>query len=159
MMDARLHFEDFPVGETVLLDPVHEVTRDDIVTFASQFDPQDFHLDDEAAKDTLLGGLAASGWHSCAIVMRLMSDGYISRSAGLGSPGLDEVRWLKPVRPGDRLRLRRTCLAARRSASRPDMGICTFLWELLNAADAVVLDMRGQQMFKIRAPLAAGETA
>ena len=93
-----IHFEDVPEGWSKLLDSSYLVTREEIINFARQFDPQPMHLDDEAAARSVLGGLAASGWHTCAIGMRLMSDGYISKAAGMGSPGVEETRWLKPGR-------------------------------------------------------------
>ncbi|MCW4113796.1 MaoC family dehydratase [Aurantimonas sp. MSK8Z-1] len=115
-------FEDLSVGTILSLGP-YPVTRDEIVAFASEFDPQPFHLDEEAAKASLLGGLAASGWHTCAMMMRMMCDAFILGSTSQGSPGVDFVRWLRPVRPGDTLSGTATVLEARRSASRPGLGI------------------------------------
>lgn len=157
MAQALLAYEDFPAGWSELAANSYTVTREEIISFASEFDPQPMHMDEAAGSASLLGGLAASGWHICAIAMRLMSDAYISRSAGMGSPGLDEVKWLKPVRAGDTLRLRASCLEARVSKSRPEMGICVFLWELLNQRDELVTMQRGYQMFRTRASL--GETS
>lgn len=98
-----LHFEDFKSGQRFDLG-TYKVTAEEIVEFAREFDPQPQHLSDEAARQTILGGLAASGWHSCAMAMRLLVDGLLNRSASLGGLSVDEARWLKPVRPGDVLR-------------------------------------------------------
>ena len=141
-----LHWEDFEEGRTVSLGEAH-VTREEIIAFASEFDPQPFHLDEAAAKDTMLGGLAASGWHSCAMLMRMICDGYLLASTSLGSPGLDEVKWLQPVRPGDTLTGQYTCLETRPSGSRPDVGICKMLYELYNQQDELVMTWHCNQFF------------
>ena len=109
-----LHFEDFAVGESRDFGR-YVVTAKEIKDFAQEFDPQPFHLDEEAGKKSILGGLCASGWHTGAILMRMMVDGYLGRSASLGSPGLDELKWLKPVYPDETLTARFTVLAKRRS--------------------------------------------
>ena len=96
------YFDDFKVGEKLPLAPF-TITRDEMIAFAAEFDPQPFHLDEAAAARTLLGGLAASGWHTCAIFMRMMCDGWLNDTASMGSPGIEAVRWLHPVRAGDRL--------------------------------------------------------
>jgi acyl dehydratase len=147
----KFHWEDFPVGETVEFGN-HRVTAEEIVAFAAEFDPQPFHLDDAAAKATLLGGLAASGWHTCAIMMRMLCDGYVLQSASMGAPGLDEVRWLKPVRPGDVLRIRRTCVESRPSRSRPEMGLTRFTWDMYNQAGDHVMTATGTSMLGRRTP-------
>ena len=159
MEEAPKYFwEDFRVGEAVEFGEKH-VTREEIIAFASEFDPQPFHLDEEAAKASILGGLCASGWHTCAMVMRMMCDGYILESASLGAPGVDEVRWRKPVYVDDTLRLRRTCLEARASKSRPDMGLTKFRTEALNQKDEVVMIMEGWAMYGRRKPGAPIEGA
>lgn len=155
MNDDLIHFEDVQDGWSQMLDAEYLVTREDIIEFASEFDPQPMHLDEAAAENTMLAGLAASGWHTCSIGMRLMSDGYIARAAGMGSPGLEETRWLTPVRPGMRLKMRVTCKQSRRSKSRPDMGICLMIWEILDEKGTLVCDMTGYQLFKRRHPGAA----
>lgn len=147
----ELYWEDFPVGEVTECG-AYEVTREEIIEFASEFDPQPFHLNEEIAKTSLLGGLAASGWHSCAIAMRIMWDGYLHKTASMGAPGVDEVRWRKPVYPGDVLRLRRTTLEARRSRSRPGMGLVKFSWEMLNQKDETKMIMVGWAMIACRTP-------
>ncbi len=123
------------------------VTREEIVAVAPQFDPQPFHLDEDAARASLFGGLCASGWHTCALAMRMMCDDYLLRSASLGSPGLDAVRWTRPVFPGDTLRVRLTVLEARPMASRPGVGLVRSRWEVFNQNDDAVLTMEGWGMF------------
>ncbi len=118
-----LTFEDFPPGHFGTFGP-RRVTREEILAFAAEFDPQPMHLDEEAAKRTMLKGLSASGWHLCSIMMRMMCDGYIGRTASLGSPGVNEVRWLAPLRPGDDLTLDVEVTEARVSRSRPETGQC-----------------------------------
>jgi acyl dehydratase len=129
--DGRLHFEDFPVGE-VFEYGSYTVTAEEIIAFAQEFDPQPFHLSEEGGAASLLGGLCASGWHVCAILMRLMVDGYFGRTASMGSTGVDEMKWIKPVYAGDTLWYRRTTLGARVSSKRPEMGIVTFQFELFD---------------------------
>ena len=150
----RIHWEDFAAGSVAEFGP-RLVTREEIVAFATEFDPQPFHLDDAAAKATLLGGLSASGWHTCAMLMRIMCDGFLLDSTSMGSPGVDEVKWLAPVRPGDRLTVRRTVLDARASQSRPEMGLVRFLFELVNADGIRVMTLTCTNMFARRAPDAA----
>jgi len=119
------------------------VEEKDIVDFAERYDPQVFHVDPEAAKRTSFGGLVASGWHTVALAMRLLVDHRLSRMANLGSPGVDDLRWLKPVRPGDILSVRLTILEARRSQSKPDRGIVRGLVEVLNHSGEVVATWKG----------------
>ena len=128
------------------------MTAEEIKSFAREFDPQFFHLDDDRAKASVLGGLSASGWHTCGIVMRLMVDGYLGRTAGMGSPGLDEVRWLKPVYAGETLLGRMTVLAKRKSKSRPEMGLVTMKWEARSATGETKIDMTGVNLIKVRQP-------
>lgn len=144
-----MHWEDVTVGETVTFGGV-VVTRDQIVEFARAFDPQPFHLDEEAAKDSMVGRLFASGWHSCAIFMRMMADEVLGKAASLGSPGVDEVRWLKPVLPGDRLSGRYTCLSKRRLASKPQAGLCQMLYEMVNQNGDVVMTWNATQFLRTR---------
>ena len=120
--DVRLYWEDFVVGSVRDFGAM-PVTREAALAFARDFDPQPFHLDDEAAAASLFGRLAASGWHTCAMAMRMMCDAYMLESSSLGSPGIDNLRWLKPVFPGDTLSMRLTVLAARPMNSRPGVGL------------------------------------
>lgn len=139
------YFEDFAVGDTIEAGS-RLVTRDDIVAFASRYDPQPMHLDDEAARNTMLGGLGASGWHTCAVMMRVIADGFLADVASMGSPGIDEVKWVRPVRPGDRLSVRGTIRSVRASRSKPDRGFVLFFWEVTNAHGETVLTMLCPQM-------------
>ena len=132
-------FEDFPVGSTWPLGP-YPVTRDQVIAFAEEFDPQPFHLEDAAAEASILGGLSASGWHSCAMMMRMMVDGFLAGSTAQGSPGVDYVKWLKPVRPGDVLSGTMTVLEARVSAKRPTLGVAKFHNAVVNQNGEKVLE-------------------
>lgn len=134
-----IFFEDFVDGEVKTFGS-HEVTREEIVTFAAEYDAQPMHLTEEGGKASILGGLAASGWQTCGIMMRLICDGFLLRSASMGSPGVSENNWRAPVFPGDVLTLRRTVLESRTSKSRPDMGLVTFKFELLKADKSVAMD-------------------
>ena len=150
-MAGLLHFEDFQVGQVFPLGP-YPVTREEVLDFAREFDPQDFHLDEEAANASVLGGLAASGWHTCAMLMRMICDGYLNRSAGMGSPGLSEVKWLKPVLVGETLTGTMTVLAARISKSRPEMGILDCRWDLFNDRHEKKLEQTGINFMRVRQP-------
>ena len=143
---SRIYFEDFVPGAVTIYGP-RTVTREEIIAFASEFDPQPMHLDEEAAKKTMLGGLSASGWHSCAIMMRLLCDGFVLHSSSMGAPGIDEVKWLKPVRPGDALSIRLTVLDKREPKTRPDMGFVQFRCEMLNQRGEAVLEVTYPGMF------------
>jgi acyl dehydratase len=145
----RIYFEDFVPGAVTTYGP-RTVTREEIIAFASEFDPQPMHLDEEAAKKTMLGGLSASGWHSCAIMMRLLYDGFLVNAASMGAPGIDEMKWLKPVRPGDALSVRLTVLDKREPKTRPELGFVQFRCELLNQQGEVVLDSAYPGMFAKR---------
>ena len=134
----RLFFEDFVPGSVATF-PGPTVTKDDIVAFAREFDPQPSHLDEEAAKKTFAGGLIASGWHTCAMTMRMNAHGFLLDAAGMGAPGIEEVKWLRPVRPGDTLSVRRTVLDRRESRSRPEIGLVRLLTEVLNQTGSKAL--------------------
>ncbi len=151
----RLYFVDFFVGDSSPL-PARHVTEEEILTFARQFDPQPFHIDPEAARHSIYGGLIASGWHTCSMAMRMMCDSYLLDTASLGSPGVDEIRWLKPVRPGDTLRGERTTVEARASQSKPDRGLVTSEWRIYNQKDELVMTMRGMGLFGRRPQSEAG---
>jgi acyl dehydratase len=150
---SKLHWEDFQPGTVAIYGP-RLVTREEIVAYAAEFDPQPMHLDETAASATLLGGLAASGWHACCLVMRMIADGFVLNSTSMGSPGVDEVRWLKPLRPGTRVRLRATVLETRPSGSRPERGFVKFRFELLDEQDAVLTTMTSSLMLARQRPAA-----
>ncbi len=147
--EPRLYWEDFPVGQVREFGAM-PVTREAVLDFAGCFDPQPFHLDDAAAEASLFGRLSASGWHTCAMAMRMMCDAYLLDSASLGSPGIDQLRWLKPVCPGDTLAMRMEVLAARPMASRPGVGLVNSAWTVLNQHGEAVLTMQGWGMFRRR---------
>ncbi|MEM1040714.1 MAG: MaoC family dehydratase [Pseudomonadota bacterium] len=140
-----LTFEDFPEGKEFPLGPV-TVNAEDIIDFATQFDPQPFHIDPDSQQAAQVGGLIASGWHSCALLMRMMCDSYLLHSASDGSSGLDEVRWLKPVRPGDTLSGTSTVVSSRLSKSNPERGIIIFRYEVRNQHGDVVMEVSGSGM-------------
>jgi acyl dehydratase len=150
----KFYFEDFAPGSVAQYGP-RTVTREEMVEFAAEFDPQPMHLDEEAARASMLGGLSASGWHTCALAMRMMCDWFVLDSASMGAPGVDEVKWLKPVRPGDALTLRRTVLGTRVSNSRPEMGFVKFLYELVNQDGEKVMTLTTPAMLRRRAPARA----
>jgi acyl dehydratase len=141
----KFYFEDFSPGWTAEYGP-RRVTREEIIGFASQFDPQPMHLDEQAAAKTMLGGLGASGWHTCAIMMKMIADGLLLDTASMGAPGIDEVKWMKPVRPGDSLMVRGSVLATRASQSKPDRGFVTLHWEVSNDRDETVMTLTCPQM-------------
>jgi acyl dehydratase len=148
---SKLHWEDFTPGPFAEFGP-RLVTRDEIVGFAAQFDPQPMHLDEQAGAASMLGGLGASGWHTCAILMRMLVDGFLVNSTSMGSPGVDEVKWLAPVRPDDTLTVRATVLETRPSHSRSDTGFVKFLFEVSNQAGARVMTLTTSLMLARRAP-------
>jgi len=154
----KLHWEDFVAGQTAEYGP-YEVTADEIKEFAAEFDPQPMHLDEDAARASMVGGLCASGWHSCAIMMRIIADGFIADSSSMGGTGCGEVKWLAPVRPGDRLRVRAHVIDARVSRSRPDVGFVNFRFDMLNAEGVRVMTLTPHLMFGRRPAPAAGERA
>ncbi len=145
------YWEDFTVGDTA---PMGEklVDKDEIIAFAKAYDPQPFHIDEKAGEESIYGGLIASGWHTVAMVMRMMVDSYLRDSASLGSPGVDNVRWLKPVRPGDTIRATRKVVETRASRSRLDMGVVKSQWEVFNQHGDLVMTMEGYGMFQRREP-------
>ncbi len=143
------YFEDFRAGETIELGEV-QIDAEEIVAFGRQFDPQPFHVDPEAARHSAFGGLIASGWHTVGIFMRLYSEHVLNHSTSMGSPGVDELRWLKPVRPGDTLRPRWTVLECIPSRSKPDRGVIRSLVEVSNQHGEVVLQMRAANIFARR---------
>jgi acyl dehydratase len=139
-------WEDFKVGEHSEMGR-HTFSAEEIVAFAKQFDPQPFHTDPQAARASAFGGLIASGWHTCAVGMRLMVDQYIGRTVSLGSPGIEDIRWLKPVRAGDTLTYSRTVTESRASTSRAGVGLVKHRWEAVNQAGETVLTMEGWGMY------------
>lgn len=149
-----MHLEDFQPGQTFDLGSI-EVTHEQVVDFAKQFDPQPFHIDIDAGGQSIFGGLIASGWHTCSLMMRLVVDNLFSRTATLGSPGVNQIRWMLPVRPGDTLTASTRVLAVTSSVSKPDRGTVEFHYEVRNQSDQQVLAMQGISMFRRREGQAA----
>ena len=137
---SMLYLDDFEPGQIIELGTV-SVTKAEIIAFAEQYDPQPFHTDEAAAADTIYGGLIASGWHTVCLHMRLLVDGLLSNAASMGSPGVDEVRWYKPVRPGDVLSAKGVVHEVIPSRSKPDRGIVRSLYEVTNQDGEIVLTM------------------
>jgi len=151
MSDGRRYFEDIAIGERRDCGG-KLVTKDEIIAFATKFDPQPFHIDEEAAKKSIFGGLIASGWHTGSMVMRMMVDNFTAKVASVGSPGFDNLRWLKPVRPGDTLHVRSECIEKIESKSRPNLGIVKFKNETLNQKGEVVMTMTAIGLYLRRNP-------
>jgi acyl dehydratase len=143
------YFEDYVPGASYDCGSA-SVSEAEIISFASQFDPQSFHVDPVAAKSGPFGGLIASGWHTAAVVMRQIVENYVSAEASLGSPGIDELRWPRPVRPGDTLRVRVTVVEARRSESRPDRGIVRTAIEAVNQDGQTVMSATATNFLRVR---------
>jgi acyl dehydratase len=140
------YFEDFEPGQDIDLG-TRAVTEDEIVAFARDFDPQPFHVDHDAAAASTFGGVIARGWHTCSMMMRMVVDGLLNRSASMGSPGLDGVRWLAPVRAGDTLNVRYRTVQVKASASKPDRGVVWSKWVALNQHGETVCTVEGMGMF------------
>jgi len=147
MTEKTAFFEDVQVG-TVLEFGNKKMTRQEIIDFAKKYDPQPFHIDEEAAKDSIYGDVIASGWHTGSVTMRMMVDHMVNDRAGLGSPGFDNLKFRLPVRPGDTLRVRSTVIDKKRSRSRPEMGTIFGLVEVLNQKDEVVMSFESLGMIK-----------
>ncbi len=145
------YWEDFNPGDTFEFGP-RLVTREEIIEFASEFDPQPFHLEDEAANKSMLGGLAASGWHVCCIVMKMASDAYLLESSFIGAPGVEEVRWVAPLRAGASVTVRATVHDKRVSRSRPEMGFLKVSHDLIDADGKTIMTLSVNPMFGLRNP-------
>lgn len=146
------YFEDIAVGKKSSFGH-YEVTREEVIDFASKYDPQPFHLDDDAAAKTHFGRLSASGWHTCAMTMAMLVENMKEhKQAGLGSPGVDNLRWIKPVYPGDTLRVESEVLEKRRSQSRPEMGIFKSQATVFNQHDEPVMSMVSNGLIAVRNP-------
>jgi acyl dehydratase len=146
-----LSFEDMEVGKTFEIGE-HTFTREEIIRFAEQFDPQPFHVSDEGAAASPYGTLIASGWHTCSVMMGLLVRNAFAGSTSMGSPGIDDIRWIKPVRVGDTIRMLNTVLDRRVSASKPDRGIVSTQWEGINQHGETVITVRSKGLFGLRNP-------
>ena len=145
-MKAYWYFEDFEPGQDIDLG-LCTVTEDEIVAFARDYDPQPFHVDRDAAAHSIYGGVLASGWHTCGMLLRLVVDGLLGRSSSMGSPGLDGVRWLAPVRAGDTLNVRYRTVQVKASASKPARGVVWSKWVAINQHGETVCTVEGMGMF------------
>lgn len=146
MKKGTWYFEDFYVGQEIPLGS-RSVTEEEIVAFATQFDPQPFHVDRDAASASIFGEVIASGWHTCSMIMRMVVDSVLGASSSMGSPGLDKVRWQQPVRAGDTLTVSYITTAVKASSSRPDRGVVWSTWQALNQRGEVACIIEGMGMF------------
>ena len=151
MSRIKYYWEDLAAGSVRDLGTV-TLTAQEIKYFARKFDPQPFHVDEEAAKHSIFGSLCASGWHTCALAMKLTVENFLSEAASLGSPGVENLRWTKPVYPGDTLRLQQTIVESRALRSRPNVGLLRSVWEMFNQDGEKVMQMEGYGMFRRRHP-------
>lgn len=142
----KWYFEDFAEGQEIMLGG-RQVTEEEIIAFATQFDPQPFHIDHDAAAKSIFGKLAASGWHTCSMMMRMVVDGILNDSSSMGSPGLDGIRWIKPVYAGDTLNVSYLTKEVRPSNSKPDRGVVVSVWKATNQHGELVATVEGMGMF------------
>jgi acyl dehydratase len=142
-----MKFAEFHVGQVIEAGP-YAVTEAEVLQFATAYDPQWFHTDPQAAANGRFGGLIASGWHTCAIAMRLVADAALQGSESFASPGLAYIKWPHPVRPGDSLRAQATVIEVRRSRAKPTLGILRWRWQLFNQAGTEVLDLEATSLFE-----------
>jgi acyl dehydratase len=145
----RYYFEDFSPGDVWEMESP-PISKEEIMEFAVRFDPQYFHTDEAAAEHSPYGGLIASGWHTVSLCMRMICERYLLNAASHGSPGVSQIRWLRPVRPGDRLKLRMTVLEAKISRSKPDRGSVMHRWEVFNQSGDMVMSLEGVGIFSRR---------
>ena len=146
----KLYWEDFKAGSVTVYGP-RLVTREQIISFAAEFDPRPMHLDETAASATMLGGLGACGGHICCLLMRIIADGFVNQTHSMGAPGVDEVRWLSPLRPNTQVRVRATVLETRPSRSREDFGFVKCMFEMIDEHEKVLTTLTSPLMVKRRA--------
>ena len=158
MSQITYYWEDLQPGSERDLGTL-SVTAEEIKEFAEQFDPQPFHLDELAGRRSIFGNLCASGWHTCALAMRLTVQNFLNDSSSMGSPGLEGLRWLKPVYPDDTLRLKHTITESRALRKRRNIGLVRSKWEMFNQNGEKVLEMEGYGMFRRREPATDEEIA
>jgi acyl dehydratase len=158
MSDIRYYWEDLQPGTARELGSI-TVTAEEIKEFAEQFDPQPFHIDELAGRRSIFGNLCASGWHTCALAMKLTVENFLNESSSMGSPGLESLRWLKPVYPGDTLTLKHSIIESRGMRKRRDTGIVRSAWEMFNQNGEKVMQMEGYGMFRRRNPASDSEIA
>ena len=155
MSTSSWYFEDFFVGQEIALGS-RTVTEAEIIAFATEFDPQPFHVDHDAASASMYGAVIASGWHTCSMMMRMVVDGMMATSSSMGSPGLDKVRWLLPVRAGDTISVSYVTTEVKASASKPDRGVVWSIWRAVNQHGELVCTIEGMGMFG-RRPQGTGD--
>jgi acyl dehydratase len=158
MSQIKYYWEDLAPGSTRELGSIG-VSAEEIKEFAEQFDPQPFHVDEAAGKRSIFGNLCASGWHTCALAMKLTVENFLNESSSMGSPGLENLRWLKPVYPGDTLTLKHRITESRPMRKRTDIGIVRSIWEMTNQNGEMVMQMEGYGMFRRRNPATPEEIA
>jgi acyl dehydratase len=158
MTGDLLHYEDFEIGE-VRTFGAYPMSAELIREYAAEWDPQPFHLDEELASASVLGGLCASGWQVCSIMNLLMVEAYANKAAGMGSFGIEQVKWMKPVYTDDVLTMRYTILDKRISSKRPEMGIVRMCWEALDQTGEPKTEMTGVNLFRVRDVAASAEVA
>ena len=154
----KYYWEDLQAGAVRDLGTV-TLSAEEIKNFARQFDPQPFHIDEAAGRRSIFGNLCASGWHTCAVAMKLTVENFLNESASMGSPGVENLRWLKPVYPGDTLRLQQTIVESRPLRTRADVGLVRSVWDMSNQDGEKVLHMEGYGMFRRRHPASPEEIA
>jgi acyl dehydratase len=145
----KRYFEDFQPGLVMEFGP-RLVTRDEIVAFAAEFDPQPMHMDEEAGRASMLRGLGGSGFHTCCLMMRMITDGFLLDSSSMGAPGIDEIKWLSPLRPDSRITVRATVLETKASRSKPDRGFIKFHYEVLDGTKAAIMTLACSMMMGTR---------
>jgi acyl dehydratase len=158
MKEIKYYWEDLQPGSVHQLGSI-TVSAQEIKDFAQQYDPQPFHVDEDAGRRSIFGSLCASGWHTCALAMKLTVANFLNESSSMGSPGLENLRWLKPVYPGDTLRLQYEITESRPLRKRIDTGLVRSSWEMFNQHDDQVLHMEGYGMFRRRTPATPEEIA
>jgi acyl dehydratase len=158
MSQIKYYWEDLQPGSVRELGEI-SVSAEEIKGFAEQFDPQPFHTDEAAGRRSIFGNLCASGWHTCALAMKLTVENFLNESSSMGSPGLENLRWLKPVYPDDTLRLQHTIIESRPLRTRTDTGLVRSVWDLFNQNGEKVLQMEGYGMFRRRHPATPEEIA
>lgn len=158
MSQTKYYWEDLAPGSVRELGSV-TVSAEEIKAFAGQFDPQPFHVDEAAGRRSIFGNLCASGWHTCALAMKLTVENFLNEAASMGSPGLESLRWLKPVYPGDTLTLKHTIVESRPLRKRLDTGLVRSVWEMANQNGETVMQMEGYGMFRRRHPGTPGDAA
>ena len=147
MKKDLIYFEDLEIGQKIKLGSI-SISKNEIISFAEKFDPQPFHTNEIKAKESIFGGLCASGWHTCSLFMRILYDGFLINSAALGSPGMDEIRWLKPLRPGETITGIGEVIKKTPSKSRPEIGSLIINYEVFNKNNELIMTLIGISIFK-----------